>query len=253
MPTLIPTPTPLFEVCLESIDSAIAAERGGAQRVELCAALTEGGLTPSIGLVEQCRAAVDIDIMVMIRPRGGDFLYTDWEFAAMARDIERVKTTGVTGVVLGLLLADGRVDTVRTRELIELARPLQVTFHRAFDMTIAPLDALDDLIELGVDRLLTSGQAPSVPEGLPLIAHLVKLAADRITIMPGAGITPANLREVLQSTGVVEFHATAFEDFDSPMRYRNEDVYMGVPGRPEYARREVSVEAVRAFWEALGR
>lgn len=241
---------PLFEVCLESVDSAVAAERGGADRVELCANLTEGGTTPSIGTVELCRAQVGIDIMVMIRPRGGDFLYSDREYACMMRDIDRMRGLGIDGFVFGLLTADGQVDRVRTRRLIELARPLPVTFHRAFDVAADPLAALDTLIELGVDRLLTSGQAESVPAGLPLIRQLIERADGRISIMPGAGITPENVATVLSQTGAREYHATAFTTIDSPMRYRNERVFMGLPGLPEYQRQETSTEVVAAFVRA---
>lgn len=252
MPTADSKP-PLFEVCLESIDSAIAAERGGAQRVELCANLTEGGTTPSLGTVELCREKVAIDIMVMIRPRGGDFLYSELEYESMLRDIERMKRLGINGFVFGLLNADGRIDSARTRQLVELARPLQVTFHRAFDVAAEPLAALETLIELGVDRLLTSGQAASVPEGLPLIRQLAEAAGDRIRIMPGAGITPDNVATVLTATGLREFHATAFSTVESPMRYRNERVFMGLPGLPEYQRQETSAEVVARFVQAAGR
>ena len=240
-----------FEVCLEGIDSVVAAAAGGAQRVELCANLTEGGTTPSLGTVAAARAAVDLDIMVMIRPRGGDFCYTERELEVMIADIERIKPLGVQGFVFGCLRPDGTIDTAATRRLIAAAQPYSVTFHRAFDVTADPYQSLETLIELGVDRVLTSGQAPSVPEGLDLLRRLVAVAADRIIILPGAGITPANVAEVLQRTGCREFHATAWREQESPMRYRNEAIYMGIPGLPEYRRMVTVVDEVQAFLAAV--
>jgi copper homeostasis protein len=239
-----------FEVCLEGIDSVVAAAAGGAHRVELCANLTEGGTTPSLGTVAAARAAVDLDIMVMIRPRGGDFCYTERELEVMLADIERIKPLGVAGFVFGCLLPDGTVDVAATRRLIAAARPGSVTFHRAFDVTADPLRSLETLIELGVDRVLTSGHAPSVPEGLDLLRQLVEAAADRIIILPGAGITPDNVADVLARTGCREFHATAWRELESPMRYRNEAIYMGIPGLPEYSRMVTDAEVVQRFLAA---
>lgn len=242
---------PLFEVCLQSPDDAVAAQAGGAGRVELCAALIEGGITPSRASIELCRDAVDIDIMVMIRPRGGDFCYTPMELDAMARDIEVCQSVGVTGVVFGLLAPDGHLDHKPLRELIELASPLEVTFHRAFDVCVDSILALDQLIEMGVTRVLTSGREGAVPDGLALLQKLHQRAAGRIGILPGAGITPENVGEVIRSTGVHEFHATAFSTLPSPMRFRNEAIYMGVPGLPEYERQVTSEAEVRKFVEAV--
>ena len=166
----------ILEVCIESAESAINAELGGANRVELCDNLMEGGTTPSSGMVAVTLERVQIPVMMMIRPRGGDFLYTDLEYEIMLRDIEEAKRLVVHGVVFGILTPDGRVDKMRTKQLIEAARPLSVSFHRAFDMTVDPLQALEDLIDLGVDRILTSGQEPSVSEGTALIAELVRRA-----------------------------------------------------------------------------
>lgn len=241
----------VFEVCLQSPDDAVAAQRGGAQRVELCAALIEGGITPSLGAIKTCRAAVDIDIMVMIRPRGGDFLYTDLEYETMKTDIEHCKRIGVTGVVFGLLTESGEVDVMRTRELVELARPLLVTVHRAFDVCKDPFIALEQLIEIGVDRILTSGQAATVPEGKEVIRKLVEQANNRIGILPGCGITPENLVEMIAFTGVSEFHATAFGTEESKIKHRNPEVYMGIPGLPEYERSVTSAEEVKRFLRAV--
>lgn len=243
----------VFEVCLQSADDAVAAQRGGAQRVELCSALIEGGITPSMGTIKVCRAAVDIDIMVMIRPRGGDFLYTELEYATMKTDIEQCKQLGVTGVVFGLLTESGEIDLERTRTLVELARPLSVTFHRAFDVCKDPLVALEQLIELGVDRVLTSGQAATVPEGKELIRQLVVQAAGRIGVLPGCGITPQNVAEIVAYTGVKEFHATAFGQESSAMLHQNPSVYMGIPGLAEYERLVTREEVVRGFLGGFNR
>jgi copper homeostasis protein len=235
---------PLFEVCIDSVPSAIAAEIGGAHRVELCDNLMEGGTTPSLGAIEICRERVAIDIMVMIRPRGGDFLYSEVEFEIMKRDIQRLISTGVTGVVFGILLPNGQIDRARMQTLIDLARPLQVTCHRAFDMTPDPEQALEDLVALGVDRVLTSGQEPAAPEGADLIARLIRQAGDRIVVMPGAGLTPENIAPFLRQTHATEYHATAWGRVPSAMQFQNPRVYMGVPGSVEYEQTITSAEEV---------
>ena len=187
----------IFEICVDSVPGVRAAKAAGADRVELCADLLEGGVTPSRGMIRQARTITGIGLSVMIRPRGGDFLFDDDEFTIMRSDIETAKAEGADGVVIGLLTAAGEVDMARTRELIALARPLSITFHRAFDMTPEPFRALDMVIELGVDRVLTSGQEASVLEGLPLIVELIERAGDRIAIMPGGGITARNIDKSL--------------------------------------------------------
>ncbi|MCA9957355.1 MAG: copper homeostasis protein CutC, partial [Anaerolineales bacterium] len=169
----------------------------GAARVELCASLIEGGITPSRGMIRQARAISGIKLHVIIRPRGGDFLFSPEEFAVMAADIETARAEGADGVVIGQLTADGLIDVPRTRELMSIARPMAVTFHRAFDMTPDPFAALETLIGLGVERVLTSGQEASVLEGLPLITELVRRAGDRIIVMPGGGITPRNVDRIV--------------------------------------------------------
>ncbi|TXF87833.1 copper homeostasis protein CutC [Neolewinella aurantiaca] len=243
----------LFEVCLQSVDDAVAAEAGGAQRVELCAALVEGGITPSLGSIRACRDTVDIDIMVMIRPRGGDFVYTDWELDAMAKDIAECRKIGVTGVVFGMLELDGTVARTQVQRMVEEAGPdLSVTFHRAFDVSADPFASLETLIDLNVNRILTSGQAATVPEGKELIRQLVARAGDRIGILPGCGITPENVAEMVTYTGVTEFHATAFATLESPMQHQNPAVYMGIPGLPEYERQITTAAEVRRFLTTLG-
>ncbi len=224
----------ILEICIDSVESAIAAARGGADRLELCAALSEGGITPSVGLYRAVRAHFEGPIMLMIRPRGADFLYTEAEFEVMKHDIDMAKTLGVEGVVLGLLTAAGGIDVVRTAELVERARPLKVTFHRAFDMVVDAGRALEELIAIGVDRVLTSGQEVGVYEGRHRLAQMVAQAGDRILIMPGAGITPGNFAEVIQTIGAAEYHAAALGWQESGMQYRNVAPAMGDPERSEY-------------------
>lgn len=242
---------PLFEVCVDSIESAIAAERGGAARIELCSDLLEGGLTPTHGTLQVTRERLRIPFMAMVRPRGGDFCYSDVEFAVMREDVAAAKSLGADGIVLGLLLPDGTIDVERTRELIALARPLPVTFHRAFDMTRDPYDALETLVRLGVDRVLTSGQEPSVVEGLALIGELVKRAGDRIIVMPGGGISARNVARVIAEAGVRELHFASLEPREGRMQYRNPRVFMGGTLRPpEYSQDVTRPESVA---EVIGR
>src|SRR5215813_9526634 len=179
----------IYEICVDSVAGVRAAKAAGAGRVELCGDLLEGGTTPSRGMIRRARTVAGIRLHVIIRPRGGDFLFDDDEFAVMQADIDAAKAEGADGVVIGLLTADGTVDAARTQDLIGRARPLVVTFHRAFDMTPDPFAALETLVGLGVERVLTSGQEASVLEGLPLLAELVRCAGDRTIVMPGGGIT----------------------------------------------------------------
>ena len=235
----------IIEVCVDTVESALAAQQGGANRVELCDNLLEGGTTPSAGAIEVALQRLNIGVHVMIRPRGGDFCYSDVEFDIMRRDVALAKRLGAHGVVFGILRPDGTVDTERSRVLIELARPLSVTFHRAFDVTRDPYQALEDLIDLGVDRVLTSGQEISVLEGLDLIADLVRKAAGRIIIMPGGG-TERNIKKVVACCGVNEVHVIAPTVVESRMNYRNNRVFMGGELRPpEYSRITTNPEGIQ--------
>ena len=238
--------SPLFEVCLEGIDGVLAARAAGAQRVELCAALVEGGITPSRATIAEA-ATLDIDTMVMIRPRGGDFLYSEAELRVMERDVAYCREQKVAGVVFGVLQADGDVDLEAVARLVDAAGPLAVTFHRAFDVCRDPVGSMFRLAELGVSRILTSGQEPTVPEGIELIRELIQRSPEGLTIMPGCGITPKNLVEVIEATGAREFHATAFKKAESQMIYRNERVYMGIPGLEDYEREVTSQDVIREF------
>ncbi len=247
------SPSPIVEVCVDSVAGALAAERAGANRVELCANLLEGGTTPSPGAIALARRDLQIGLMVIVRPRGGDFLYTDVEEEVMRRDIEAAGAAGADGVVLGMLHDDGRIDLDRTRRLIECARPMQVTFHRAFDMSRDPRESLDQLIELGVDRVLTSGQRATVPEGLELLTELVQRAGGRISVMPGGGgVDHTNVAEIIAKTGASEIHFAARERLQSGMQFRNPDCGMG-SGTPlsEFEHWETDEQSVRRSVEAL--
>ncbi|KAJ3057167.1 hypothetical protein HK097_011172 [Rhizophlyctis rosea] len=226
-----------LEICLDSPESALIAEQNGATRVELCDNLIEGGTTPSAGSIAITRKLVKIPIHVMIRPRGGDFRYSDTEFEVMKYDIQEAKRLGANGVVIGLLNPDGSVDVHRTKKLVELAKPLNVTFHRAFDMTADPFKALEDLISIGgIQRVLTSGQDSGVLEGLPLLTELVQKAGNKITILPGCGITVRNLDRILAELDVPEVHMAIPTSTSSKMTYRNGNVFMGVAiTTPEYS------------------
>jgi copper homeostasis protein len=238
----------ICEICVDSVAGVRAAKAAGAQRVELCADLLEGGITPSLGMIRQARKVPGIDLNVMIRPRGGDFLFNEDEFAAMRADIETAKAEGANGVVIGLLTAAAEIDVDRTRDLVALARPLSVTFHRAFDVAAEPFGALEALIELGVDRVLTSGQEPTVLEGLPLIVELMKRAGDRIVIMPGGGITARNIDRIVGAARPREIHFAALEPVESAMRFRRAHVFMGGELRPpEYDRLESSAAMIGAI------
>lgn len=241
----------LLEVCVDSVDSAVAAELGGARRVELCSDLLEGGITPGAGLIASVRLRIAIDIIVMIRPRGGDFNYTDSEFEVMQEEIRQARILGANGVVLGLLDLDGRVDVARTRKLVELASPLPVTFHRAIDMSRDLNQALEDVVTTGAIRILTSGGASSVPAAVDEIARLVESAAGRIIVMPGSGITPDNIAALARSTGATEFHASARTAVASPVRFRKQGISMGDAQDREYKRFVVLPETVRAFVAGL--
>ncbi len=247
----IPTNEILVEICVDSIVSAVAAERGGARRLELCSDLLEGGITPSAGMIELVRARVSIALHVMIRPRGGDFCYSADEFEIMRRDIETARKLGADGVVFGLLDADGNVDTQRSRRLVELARPLDVTFHRAFDMSADLSRSLEDVCDTGANRILTSGGQPTALQGSESIAELVKAAKGRIVIMAGGGIRAGNARRIIEESGVREIHAGLGSCVSSPMRFRNLRISMGNAPEREYQRFVVLEEDVRSLSRAV--
>ena len=237
-----------FEVAVDSLESALIAQEYGAHRIELCADLGIGGITPSHGMIALAKEHLNIPINVIIRPRRGDFLYTEHEVDMMQRDIEYVKSLGLNGVVVGILLPDGQIDIDRTRIVVEFARPLEVTFHRAFDMSADPYRALDDLIDLRVDRLLTSGQQSTAEQGLPLIAELVEQADGRICIMPGSGINPTNIKKIVDESRATEFHFSAKKPYASSMQYHNPNLSMGGNEKgAEYQLHYAHADTIRAI------
>lgn len=240
-----------LEICAGSVESAIAARDGGAQRIELCAALEVGGVTPSAGLIAQARKVEGLTLNVIIRPRGGDFLYNDYEAACMEQDIHTCKQLGVDGVVIGALTAEGDIDTVTCKRLIAAADGMSVTFHRAFDMCRDPRKALEELIAMGCNRVLTSGQAATALAGAPLLKELVEQADGRIVIMPGCGVNSSNAGTILKATGATEIHASARRSVGSGMIFRHSGVSMGNPDCDEYARKETDVNEVRAIVKSI--
>jgi copper homeostasis protein len=242
-----------LEVVIDSVESALAAQAGGARRVELCANLLEGGTTPSAGMIAGVRAAISIGLMVMLRPRGGDFCYSAAEFAIMQHDLRVARELGADGLVCGILTPDGEIDVARMALLVAQARPLPVTCHRAFDMTRDPRRALEDLIGLGVDRVLTSGSENSALEGADLIGELAHQARGRIVVMPGGGITERNIGKIIAATGASEIHASGRATVEGPMVYRNTRAFMGGALRPpEFTRAVTDAERIRATLRAAG-
>lgn len=237
-----------MEVCANSVSSAIEAQRGGAKRVELCASLTEGGTTPSYAEIALAKRMLDIEVFPIIRPRGGDFLYTDLEFELMKEDTRICRSLNCEGIVTGILTKEGKVDKVRCAELVELAKPMKVAFHRAFDMTDNMEEALEDIISLGIVRILTSGGKASAAEGAGILARLVDLAGDRISIMPGAGVSTANIAALIGVSGAKEFHASARLPVSSDMIYRNKALSMGA-GTDEYSTTLTSAGLVKKLLE----
>ena len=236
-----------IEICTGSVESVIAAENGGADRVELCSDLFEGGLTPSVGTFLLAKEKTDIPINVMIRPRGGDFCYSDIEFEVMRRDALFFKENGADALVFGILTPDGDVDIERTRELIDIARPLPVTFHRAFDMTRDAFSSLDKLISLGVDRVLTSGLESSALEGAYTLKRLVAASGNKIIIMPGSGINERNFERIKNIVGAREYHMGLSVGAPSRMDFRSSSVYMGgLLRQNEYSLSVTGADRVRA-------
>jgi copper homeostasis protein len=221
------SPSPLIEICVEGIDGVLAAQEGGADRVELCASLLEGGLTPSLGVVREAQKRAQIPIHVIVRPRGGDFLYSEAEFGSMLADVAALRAMGVAGVVFGCLRADGSIDEQRMKALTTAARPLAVTCHRAFDMTRDPTTAIEALVRAGVDRVLTSGQRDTAMEGIDILKRAKAAARGRIKIMACGALDANNIAEVYRQSGADELHFAAPKVVQSGMSFRNPNVGMG--------------------------
>lgn len=236
-----------IEICVEGIDGLVAAQQAGADRVELCASLLEGGLTPGMGVVREALHIATIPFHVMIRPRGGDFLYSELEFRSMLEDVKALREIGVVGVVIGCLTADGRIDEARTKALVDAARPMTVTCHRAFDMTRDYREAIEALIRCGVDRVLTSGQRDTALEGIEILKDTVALANGRIVVMGCGALDVDNIAQVRCATGVDEMHFAALKTIKSGMEFRNPHVGMGGTAiEREYEITLTDVDAVRA-------
>ncbi len=230
-----------IEIATADLETTRQAVSGGADRIELCANLGEGGTTPSYGIMRICRESFDVPIFPIIRPRAGDFLYTDDEFRTMKLEVELAKSMAFEGVVIGLLQADGQIDLARTALLRELAYPMEVTFHRAFDRCLNPDVALEQLISIGVDRLLTSGQYPTATEGVDCIKRLQEQSKGRIIVMPGSGVRPDNIRMLREQTGCLEFHSSLRSWRSSGMIFRHPNFNQSVESyrNPNIDEREV--------------
>jgi len=238
----------IIEIATSDFATTKSAVEGGADRIELCANLAEGGTTASYGTIKQCRESFEVLLYPIIRPRGGDFLYRKDEYEAMILDIKLCKQLGCDGIVTGLLNMDGTIDIVRTSELIELAYPMGVTFHRAFDRCLEPFEAMEQLIEIGCERILTSGQQPTVNEGIELLIQLNKAADERIIIMPGSGVRKENIKMLAEKTGCLEFHSSLRGKERSMMEF----VHPAFKNSEEsYANNVISPDDVRALRNEL--
>ena len=243
----------IIEIATSDFLTTQSAVAGGADRIELCANLAEGGTTPSYGLIKRCREAFDVLLYPIIRPRGGDFLYKKDEYEIMLQDVRLSKQLECDGIVAGMLNMDGTIDMARMSELVELAYPMSVTFHRAFDRCRAPFTALEELIEIGCERILTSGQQSAAPDGVELIAQLNKTSDSRIIIMPGSGVRKENIKMLADKTGCAEFHSSLRSKTKSAMQFIHPDFENSIAIGPEesYWNNSIEVQAVRDFREAL--
>jgi len=241
-----------LEICVDSAISALNAQSAGADRIELCDNLGEGGTTPGYGMIISARNNLSIGIHVLIRPRGGDFLYSDTEYDIMRRDIELCGENGIDGIVTGILLPDGTIDVERTARLIEFAYPMTATFHRAFDMCADPVRGLEDVIATGASRLLTSGQQNKALDAVELIRQLVIQAGERLIVMPGGGIDETNAAQIITATKAKELHLTGRMEIDSEMIFRRQGISMGsLPGNPEFKRKIADPAKIKKIIESL--
>ncbi|MEG1617787.1 MAG: copper homeostasis protein CutC [Bacteroidales bacterium] len=238
-----------IEICANSTSSCIEAEKGGAHRIELCAGIPEGGTTPSYGEIVLALESTILPVNVIIRPRGADFLYSRIEIQTMLKDIEMCKNLGVNGVVFGCLTPYGDLHMLYMKELMRAAEGMSVTCHRAFDMCRAPFETMEKLIDLGCDRILTSGQQRSAETGIPLLSQLIEKADDRIIIMPGCGINEKNIAEIAKQTGATELHMSLRKTVEGGMQFRNPNVLMGDAENSEFSYEQTDADRVRqARW-----
>lgn len=241
----------ILEACIDSVESACQAAEGGADRLEMCSNLIIGGTTPGPALFEVVRELVPTEINVLIRPRYGDFLYTDYEFEMICRDVKAFRKMGANGVVVGCLTADGFLDTERMKKLRELAGPVNMTLHRAFDMCKDPLEALNQAMEIGVNTILTSGQKNTCTEGKELLGELIRLADGKLDILVGGGVHEEVIRSLIPEIGATCFHMSGKVVLDSGMTYRKEGVSMGIPGIGEYEVFRTDKEEIRRAKEVM--
>lgn len=241
-----------LEICCFTVESAVKAEKSGADRIELCDNYSEGGTTPSYAAIKYAIGQLSIPVNVIVRPRGGDFLYTAAEYEIIKEDISAIKKLSANGIVIGFLKPNGEIDLERTQEIVELAKPMEVTFHRAFDMSREPLASLEQLKETGIKRILTSGSQETVMEGIDLLRKLVNNAGDNISIMPGGGVNKRSLSELIDKTSAREFHSAAKKFEESNMEYVNEDLSMGGEEEvSEYQKVSVDEKKIEAMVNAL--
>lgn len=243
----------MLEVCVDSVESAIAAKRGGAKRLELCGNLIIGGTTPTPALYRAVREAVDIKIHALIRPRFGDFCYTDAEFEIIKGEVRQFRELGADGVVIGILRPDGSLNIEQMKELVEEAGEMHITLHRAFDVCSDPMKTLEECVELGIHTILTSGQEAGALKGADLLKKLKETAHGRINILVGAGVNSGNLEELCRVTGLNHFHLSGKKVLDSSMEYRREGVPMGLPGISEFSIWRTDEEEIRKAAEVLER
>ena len=240
-----------FEICANSVESCLAAQAGGAHRVELCAGIPEGGTTPSLGEILTARRMLQIKLHVIIRPRGGDFLYSPLELEIMEEDIKLARKAGVDGIVIGCLTPEGEIDLPAMKRLRTAAGDCSVTFHRAFDRCKDPFKALDEIAEVDSQRILTSGQQPTAPEGSGLIRKLVDYSNGRVSLMAGCGVNENNIRQLAAESGASEFHVSAREKIKSAMRFSKPEVKMGSDSINEYTREITTAQRVKRTIDAL--
>ncbi len=241
----------ILECCVDSVESALEAQKGGANRIELCSALVIGGLSPSVALFEKVRELIDIKIHVLLRPRFGDFCYTDYEHEIIKEEVRKFRELGADGVVIGTLKSDGYLNMDQMKELVEEAGTMSITLHRAFDMCKDPLKALESVKELGIHTILTSGQKNSCIHGTDLLSELVKEAGNDVDILIGGGVDASVIEELYNKTGATSYHMSGKITLDSEMEYRKEDVNMGVSSMSEYEIWRTSSERVAAAKKVL--